>query len=458
MAGLHKYSIVACARWERNYIVEWMQYHFLLGFDHIYIYSNDDTLDDLFSVLLPYLTGDNPRVTLRHYPYQGQQAYIYRHFLKHYRHETEWAMFLDIDEFINLNNKDFRSFMRSFDEDVFSIYFNWIYFGNSDFKQRESRSILNNYVKRSETIHPYTKNIFRTSYIDDSMLTNSALSGKHFWHGWYGFDIGNGRRVNVIGEDMSSYYDGFPESARAFLDEDGRQKNILETAIIHHYCLKSEEDFMIRMSRGTSGNFGGQSIWAEMYNSGQYKDTLKQLNAIEDNSLATFWSRNIGEYSEMEVVPVPRGVDISSRGIATQSSLSQWSRDKSSVVADASGALHGEPSGGYSFHTDLEENPWWLLDLNDKYKVLEIRIFNRVDDLSAAARARALEVEISTNGKNYSIIYQAEQNHIIGGVDGYPLRLLFEGGENIRFIRINLREKNVLHLDKVKIYAVTTPS
>ncbi len=56
MAGLHKYSIVACARWERNYIVEWMQYHFLLGFDHIYIYSNDDTLM-IFFVLLPYLTA-----------------------------------------------------------------------------------------------------------------------------------------------------------------------------------------------------------------------------------------------------------------------------------------------------------------------------------------------------------------------------------------------------------------
>jgi hypothetical protein len=38
---------------------------------------------------------------------------------------------------------------------------------------------------------------------------------------------------------------------------------------------------------------------------------------------------------------------------------------------------------------------------------------NNLNGLSAAARARALEVEISTNGKNYSIIYQAEQNHII---------------------------------------------
>jgi len=37
--GNYKYkkSLVSCARWENQYIVEWVNYHKSIGFDHIYI-------------------------------------------------------------------------------------------------------------------------------------------------------------------------------------------------------------------------------------------------------------------------------------------------------------------------------------------------------------------------------------------------------------------------------------
>ena len=51
----HKYSIVACVRWEEADIAEWVHYHQMIGFDHIYLYSNDTDPLPTHKALLPYL-------------------------------------------------------------------------------------------------------------------------------------------------------------------------------------------------------------------------------------------------------------------------------------------------------------------------------------------------------------------------------------------------------------------
>ena len=33
----HKFSLVACARWEDEHILEWLDYHKAIGFDHVYL-------------------------------------------------------------------------------------------------------------------------------------------------------------------------------------------------------------------------------------------------------------------------------------------------------------------------------------------------------------------------------------------------------------------------------------
>lgn len=59
---------------------------------------------------------------------------------------------------------------------------------------------------------------------------------------------------------------------------------------------------------------------------------------------------------------------------AKQSSTSQWSQPN-----DARGAVDGNVSGGYGFHTESEPNAWWQVDLGAVKALAEIRIFNRRD-------------------------------------------------------------------------------
>ena len=59
----HRFSLVACARWEENDILEWLDYHRSIGIDHVYLYSNDDDASTLRNVIGPHLEGPRPFVT-----------------------------------------------------------------------------------------------------------------------------------------------------------------------------------------------------------------------------------------------------------------------------------------------------------------------------------------------------------------------------------------------------------
>ncbi len=63
LAPKYKFSIAACARWETKNISEWIAYHRAIGFEHIYLYCNDNDPAELYECLLPLL-GES--VSLHH--------------------------------------------------------------------------------------------------------------------------------------------------------------------------------------------------------------------------------------------------------------------------------------------------------------------------------------------------------------------------------------------------------
>jgi hypothetical protein len=104
---------MACARWETPYIVEWLLYHRAIGFDHVYLFCNDDDPTELYSQVLPLIQSADPFVTFRHFPFQGQQFQMYMTGLRQWKDKTEWLMFLDIDEFLCIRgSNDIKFFVQ----------------------------------------------------------------------------------------------------------------------------------------------------------------------------------------------------------------------------------------------------------------------------------------------------------------------------------------------------------
>jgi hypothetical protein len=133
---------------------------------------------------------------------------------------------------------------------------------------------------------------------------------------------------------------------------------------------------------------------------------------------------------------------------ATQSSTSPWSRS-ASPSEDAVGAVTGLVTGGFGFHTELEDAPWWCVDLETVYPVRDIVIHNR---LGQRARAASLVVMGSTDLIYWRTLYRHAPAPAFGGADGHPLRITLADPVELRFLRLQLTERQVLHLDQVEVY------
>ena len=116
---------------------------------------------------------------------------------------------------------------------------------------------------------------------------------------------------------------------------------------------------------------------------------------------------------------------------------------------DAPGACDGVRNGKYGFHTSLDEEPWWQVDLLAPVPLEEVLIFNRSD--GSEGRALKLKVLLSDDGENWNQVYQHDGTLFLGHKDNKPLSVRLEKAK-ARYLRIQLPGKTYLHLDEVEIY------
>lgn len=112
-ASEKKYKLCVCAMFknESKNMREWIEYHRVIGVDHFYLYENGAT-DSYMSVLRPYI--NRKIVTLVPWPdnIEKKEGELFKWSLStqvpayenaivlHAREETEWLVFLDVDEFL----------------------------------------------------------------------------------------------------------------------------------------------------------------------------------------------------------------------------------------------------------------------------------------------------------------------------------------------------------------------
>ncbi len=442
----YRASIIACARWETQYICEWLAYHRSIGFEHVYLYCNDDDPRDLYEQVLPYCQGEPPFVTFQHFPFQGQQFHMYMHCLRKHKDESEWVIFLDIDEFLCLRNvNDINRFLDGCPDDWDCVQFNWLFFGHNGYHERPPGSVLKNYTRREKRIHQTTKTLTRTQKIDLRRIDHLI----YIWHNWTEVFGAGFKAVNVLGEPAEEIL--ARKGERYYPGSDANQKALYDTAVVHHYAFKSLTDLTRRAERGLLGEFSGQAWWRDLAVAGKSAESLGPLNAVTDTYLADYWDQYISAAYQNRLVPPARFANIALHRPATQSSTSEWSHGQS-PEEDAAGAVNGIITGGYQFHTDLEPFPWWSIDLEQVWRVAEIRIFNRCDNPGCTERFSRFTVETSKNAQIWGQLYTKKDLRHVGGVDGQPFILVIQNPIEARYVRITLLGRNYLSLDQVEVY------
>lgn len=254
-------SIVAIVRNEGEYLREWIEYHFLSGVSHIYLYDNEST-DDTKEILKDYMVKG--LVTYIWWPGKAAQLPAYNHALENYRYDTYYMGFIDADEFlISVQNENLcEAIDAAFEMSTKRLKYiggqcggigiNWRMYGTSFHKEKPDGLVIENYKHRA--VDTYIEN----GHIKTICNPRVAVS----------FDC-NPHCLNYLNGYYCTSEDGAYIIPDAFFF-DGMCINLR----INHYYSKSEEELIKRLKKGKA---------KENDNKLNEEQISKRLQAVRDN-------------------------------------------------------------------------------------------------------------------------------------------------------------------------------
>lgn len=136
-------SAVIIVKNESDYIVEWIEYHLLIGVEHFYVYDNQST-DNLLEVLQPYIESGIVTYTLIEGKKKQIPAYVAT--MKQRYMETKWLAILDADEFIvPVGKESLQDFLKKQSFMTSQLLLGWMVFGSSGKLKKEPGLVLDRF-------------------------------------------------------------------------------------------------------------------------------------------------------------------------------------------------------------------------------------------------------------------------------------------------------------------------
>ena len=234
-------SICAIAKNEESYLIEWLDHHLNLGFNHVYIIDNNDQ-SGLREFLSDYLEEGFVTIIDFHNIKPSNQVPAYEYCLLNYGHESRWMAFIDIDEFIILKqDKDINTFLNRYLKYP-SILMNWVMYGSNGQIFRQEGGVKNRFLqpategRKLKEMNQRFKSILQPVCFLE--LKDCAFRSAHRWS----FPVFNEHKQMVLGET---------------------NKQSTDYIMLNHYWSKSYEEFVERCNRGEV--IGGNKRYTDFF-------------------------------------------------------------------------------------------------------------------------------------------------------------------------------------------------
>ncbi len=156
--------------------------------------------------------------------------------------------------------------------------------------------------------------------------------------------------------------------------------------------------------------------------------------------------RSVGSHAYIDG---PLGANLSRGRPATQSSILLPHSRRATCEGDASAAVSGILMDHYAFHTDLEADPWWSVDLGMLCDIHEVRLFNRLD--MGAEHSRNFRILVSNDGEHWLEGHRRESEQPFG-LNGKPYRWLCASPVSARHVKVQLIGTTYMHLSQVEVF------
>jgi hypothetical protein len=233
--GRDKAAICVMQKNEDWFLEEWINYHFALGFDDIYIFNDGEPKINLTSTenLHVFPVAHLPARVHRQVAVYNACAEIIKGRQPSYN--TTWVSFLDVDEFLVLKKHDHvAAFLKEHCPKGLcgSLGINWLWFGTSNQTYYLPRPVTQRFVFRERTPDKTSKSIFR---LDDFY----CATNQHFVH----------LKNNPV---KDPYQPPFPYDTQGRIHYRGPATPTASDSVaaFHHYTKSLEEWYVRRCIRG----------------------------------------------------------------------------------------------------------------------------------------------------------------------------------------------------------------
>ena len=151
-----KVCLCVIGKEENLYIKEFVTHYKNLGYDHIFLYDNNDVNGEKFEDVIQEEINENfvSIINYRGYSskYLNAQLFAYYFCYERYKRDFDWLSFFDIDEYLYINNTNI-SIQDFFDnkryEKCQQIKINWLIYSDNDFLKYENKTLKERFTKES---------------------------------------------------------------------------------------------------------------------------------------------------------------------------------------------------------------------------------------------------------------------------------------------------------------------
>jgi pyruvyltransferase len=223
-------SVCVIAKWEEQYLVEWIEHYKHLGFNNVIFYDNNDVNNDgQYKVLKPYIDNgfviyhDWKNIDLENNIVQRKS---YENCIEEYKNKFEWIAFFDADEFLDLGEyKTISDFLKSSEnfKNYDGIAIEWEIYDDNDNVINDGRRVKERFTRPIKRENIQIKNILNMLRCEKSVKSVHTISAKTL--------------CNYRGESVHVLNTKIPTNGTSKIK-------------LKHYKYKTIEEFLKKIERG----------------------------------------------------------------------------------------------------------------------------------------------------------------------------------------------------------------
>jgi hypothetical protein len=270
-------AICAIMKDELPFLIEWIAFHKVVGFDEFVLYDNMSSDGGTAVLAALQEAGELTWFSWQDAIGPNRQLMAYNHYLQHFRSHHDWTLFIDLDEFfVPVHNHSVMPLTHA-PADTAAIAINWLVFGSSGLANSDGRPVIERFTRRAAdgfSQNSAFKSLCRTAWID--------RPGIHSPVPW------RGTSRNLRQQPVGSF--GFDFASLTADHADYR---------IHHYFTKSRDEWALKKRRGRPDADLG-SVFSTRT---EEEFRLHDRNEVADETALRFIDQTRAEMTRLQNLP-----------------------------------------------------------------------------------------------------------------------------------------------------------